>query len=376
MSPVTPPAMPISSLNGSSPPWNGSKDHPRSGGIVPDLGEESIREIIHGKYRIVVARDSSPCARTSRRAARGWRSARPQGSACRHPQSGPCGGGGGHRVSVQRVSRGAARSRLRRRSQHYPRAPLRERLREAARTRQRTCPSPRRRHRDRRRHTHGPAALKATRTIPIVMGCGGDPVRRRARSERRAACWERHRIDLPRRRDRRKEAGAPQRVGSCGNPCRRLWVPETGACTVPCRRKPPLVARHRNLSLFRCGPPWTSMRRSRPPSDSGPGGSRSFPHGCPPTTGRKSSNKRSKHRLPGGVPRRGFRRCWAGSPTDGASAWDNFQPAAAYVDKIPKGAWRWRFAESSRTSEIRLVINLRTGEGIWESPSHARRRCR
>ena len=29
------------------------KDHPRSGRIVPELGDASIREVIHGNYRIV-----------------------------------------------------------------------------------------------------------------------------------------------------------------------------------------------------------------------------------------------------------------------------------------------------------------------------------
>lgn len=29
------------------------QEHPRSGRIVPELGEESIREVIHGNYRIV-----------------------------------------------------------------------------------------------------------------------------------------------------------------------------------------------------------------------------------------------------------------------------------------------------------------------------------
>ncbi len=29
------------------------KDHPRSGRVVPELGDESIREVIHGTYRIV-----------------------------------------------------------------------------------------------------------------------------------------------------------------------------------------------------------------------------------------------------------------------------------------------------------------------------------
>lgn len=28
-------------------------DHPRSGRMVPELGDESIREVIHGNYRIV-----------------------------------------------------------------------------------------------------------------------------------------------------------------------------------------------------------------------------------------------------------------------------------------------------------------------------------
>jgi plasmid stabilization system protein ParE len=28
-------------------------DHPRSGRVVPELGDESIRETIHGNYRIV-----------------------------------------------------------------------------------------------------------------------------------------------------------------------------------------------------------------------------------------------------------------------------------------------------------------------------------
>jgi addiction module RelE/StbE family toxin len=29
------------------------KDDPRSGRVVPELGDESIREVIHGSYRIV-----------------------------------------------------------------------------------------------------------------------------------------------------------------------------------------------------------------------------------------------------------------------------------------------------------------------------------
>ena len=29
------------------------KDNPRSGRVVPELGDESIREVIHGNYRIV-----------------------------------------------------------------------------------------------------------------------------------------------------------------------------------------------------------------------------------------------------------------------------------------------------------------------------------
>lgn len=29
------------------------QDHPRSGRVVPELGDESIRELIHGNYRIV-----------------------------------------------------------------------------------------------------------------------------------------------------------------------------------------------------------------------------------------------------------------------------------------------------------------------------------
>jgi toxin ParE1/3/4 len=29
------------------------RDHPRSGRVVPELGEESIREVVHGNYRIV-----------------------------------------------------------------------------------------------------------------------------------------------------------------------------------------------------------------------------------------------------------------------------------------------------------------------------------
>jgi toxin ParE1/3/4 len=29
------------------------KDNPHSGRVVPDLGNESIREVIHGNYRIV-----------------------------------------------------------------------------------------------------------------------------------------------------------------------------------------------------------------------------------------------------------------------------------------------------------------------------------
>ena len=31
----------------------GLKDNPRSGRMVPELGDESIREVIHGNYRIV-----------------------------------------------------------------------------------------------------------------------------------------------------------------------------------------------------------------------------------------------------------------------------------------------------------------------------------
>jgi toxin ParE1/3/4 len=29
------------------------QDHPRSGRVLPELGNESIREVIHGNYRIV-----------------------------------------------------------------------------------------------------------------------------------------------------------------------------------------------------------------------------------------------------------------------------------------------------------------------------------
>jgi plasmid stabilization system protein ParE len=29
------------------------QDHPRSGRVVPELGDDSIRELIHGNYRIV-----------------------------------------------------------------------------------------------------------------------------------------------------------------------------------------------------------------------------------------------------------------------------------------------------------------------------------
>jgi toxin ParE1/3/4 len=29
------------------------QDHPRSGRIVPELGDDSIREVVHGNYRIV-----------------------------------------------------------------------------------------------------------------------------------------------------------------------------------------------------------------------------------------------------------------------------------------------------------------------------------
>lgn len=29
------------------------QDHPRSGRVVPELGDESIREVVHGNYRIV-----------------------------------------------------------------------------------------------------------------------------------------------------------------------------------------------------------------------------------------------------------------------------------------------------------------------------------
>lgn len=29
------------------------RDHPRSGRVVPELGDESIREVVHGNYRIV-----------------------------------------------------------------------------------------------------------------------------------------------------------------------------------------------------------------------------------------------------------------------------------------------------------------------------------
>jgi plasmid stabilization system protein ParE len=29
------------------------QDHPRSGRVVPELGDESIRELVHGNYRIV-----------------------------------------------------------------------------------------------------------------------------------------------------------------------------------------------------------------------------------------------------------------------------------------------------------------------------------
>lgn len=29
------------------------QDHPRSGRVVPELGDDSIREVIHGNYRVV-----------------------------------------------------------------------------------------------------------------------------------------------------------------------------------------------------------------------------------------------------------------------------------------------------------------------------------
>ncbi len=44
MWPATPLTTPTSSSNGSSK---------RSGRVVPELGDESIREVIHGYYRIV-----------------------------------------------------------------------------------------------------------------------------------------------------------------------------------------------------------------------------------------------------------------------------------------------------------------------------------
>ena len=42
---------PTWSSSGSSPRWN--EDSPRSGRVMPELGDGAIREVIHGNYRIV-----------------------------------------------------------------------------------------------------------------------------------------------------------------------------------------------------------------------------------------------------------------------------------------------------------------------------------
>jgi plasmid stabilization system protein ParE len=53
MSPTTPLTTPTWSSNGSSPPWNDSRTTRALDVSYPELGDESIREVIHGNYRIV-----------------------------------------------------------------------------------------------------------------------------------------------------------------------------------------------------------------------------------------------------------------------------------------------------------------------------------
>ena len=52
MSPATPPTTATLSSNGSSRRGT-TQGQSRSGRVVPELGDESIREVIHGNYRIV-----------------------------------------------------------------------------------------------------------------------------------------------------------------------------------------------------------------------------------------------------------------------------------------------------------------------------------
>ena len=50
---VTPLTMPTSWWSGSSPRWPDLEDHPLSGRVVPEVGDDAIRELIRGNYRIV-----------------------------------------------------------------------------------------------------------------------------------------------------------------------------------------------------------------------------------------------------------------------------------------------------------------------------------
>ncbi len=53
MSPVTPLVMPTLSPKGSSRPWSGSRTILVLDVSFLELGDASIREVIHGNYRIV-----------------------------------------------------------------------------------------------------------------------------------------------------------------------------------------------------------------------------------------------------------------------------------------------------------------------------------
>lgn len=64
--PGTPPTARTSSWNGSSPAVERLADHPRSGRGVRELGDRSIREIIHGNYTV----SFTACDMTSSRSRR------------------------------------------------------------------------------------------------------------------------------------------------------------------------------------------------------------------------------------------------------------------------------------------------------------------
>jgi toxin ParE1/3/4 len=46
-------ATPNFSLNGSYPAVEGLETDPLSGRVVPEVGDDTVREVIHGNYRIV-----------------------------------------------------------------------------------------------------------------------------------------------------------------------------------------------------------------------------------------------------------------------------------------------------------------------------------